>query len=440
MNATIEEFFKSKNLNEICVNSFDTFIKASFPQIERHKCHDLLRLYIDHIRGPLKKQDALEVERLKFELKNCNNNQKNRSIWAKKEEQEASSSKRKAKDDAESTRPKSRPSTSTSSKSVGIAPFLPFIPPFSTQLNCAERWLLGDLDLSSESMTIKNKCIAKYNNKEKMRAVEQLALDNIFFFSKKKAASITSCLKQSQHVAVINSIDYRKNQVDLPPVVDAWLLELERVAKHNDMNNLRRHLVSLLASEEASNNNELTLVASSLFSVVPKYRTWSKKGVVEDTFKSNQIADTFDIILGQDNDDVLQWECEETPVEVFVMEMKAPTRNRNSNDFIKLGFTLKSMLDSVIKRGLRQPQVLGLLIDGHECFLYMMTIEHEAIYKMVELDAFSLPKAANELHLLKNLLEAIFRVKAFALETFEDFEANGDTESELLPLCRFTAS
>ncbi|KAI8343798.1 Hamartin protein-domain-containing protein [Choanephora cucurbitarum] len=76
-------------------------------------------------------------------------------------------------------------------------------------------------------------------------------------------------------------------------------------------------------------------------------------------------------------------------------------------------------------------------LDGYNCYLYMMKIEHEAIYQMVELDTFSLPKGRNEILLLKNLLEVIFR--AFASEAFEDFEASNDAQSELLPLCRFVA-
>ena len=59
------------------------------------------------------------------------------------------------------------------------------------------------------------------------------ALANIFFISKKKTASITSFLKQSEHVALIDSVDFEKNQVELPFVVDVWLLELERVKYQN---------------------------------------------------------------------------------------------------------------------------------------------------------------------------------------------------------------
>ncbi|OBZ81882.1 hypothetical protein A0J61_10065 [Choanephora cucurbitarum] len=238
--------------------------------ITKHECHNLLSEYLDEMRGPLGEQETSEVKRIKNELKYCNTNGENIKIWSKKTNEEASGSKRKAEDDTESTRSKFR--SSTSSKSVGIAPFLALLPPLSTQLNCTERWLLGDMDLSSELMRVKTKCIDKYNNDEKMRAIEQL--------------------------------------------FDHKLLE-------------------------------------------------------------------------------------------------------------------------AIKRGMAKPHMLGLLIDGYNCYLYMMKIEHEAIYQMVELDTFSLPKGRNEIHLLKNLLEVIFRVKVFASEAFEDFEAGNGAQSELLPLCRF---
>lgn len=41
----------------------------------------------------------------------------------------------------------------------------------------------------------------------------------------------------------------------------------------------------------------------------------------------------------------------------------------------------------------------------------MMVINQEAIYELVELEVFALPKSANELPLMKDLFEAIFRVK-----------------------------
>ncbi|KAI8350627.1 hypothetical protein EDC96DRAFT_519442 [Choanephora cucurbitarum] len=127
------------------------------------------------------------------------------------------------------------------------------------------------------------------------------------------------------------------------------------------------------------------------------------------------------------------------PVEVFVVEVKAPGRNKNSNDFIKLGFTLKLMLDALVKRDMNSPHVVGLLVDGYDCYLYMMMINHEAIYELVELEVFALPKSANELPLLKDLFEAIFRVKAFVSKVFEEFESLDDSESGLVPLCHFTA-
>lgn len=64
------------------------------------------------------------------------------------------------------------------------------------------------------------------------------------------------------------------------------------------------------------------------------------------------------------------------PVEVFVVEVKAPGRNKNSNDFIKLGFTLKLMLDALVKHGMNSPHVVGLLVDGmldkQEIYIYVI--------------------------------------------------------------------
>ncbi|KAI8367341.1 hypothetical protein EDC96DRAFT_150057 [Choanephora cucurbitarum] len=172
MNTTLQNYFNSYPLKEINLNSIDIYMKNKHIAITKHECHSILSQYLNEMRGPLGEQETSEVKRIKDELKHCNASEENIKIWSKKTNEEASGSKRKAKDDGESTRSKSR--SSTSSKSVGIAPFLALLPPLDTQLNCSERWLLGDLDVSSELMKIKGMCIDKYNSDEKMRPIEQL--------------------------------------------------------------------------------------------------------------------------------------------------------------------------------------------------------------------------------------------------------------------------
>ncbi|OBZ81267.1 hypothetical protein A0J61_10684 [Choanephora cucurbitarum] len=350
-------------------------------------------------------------------------------------------SKRKAEDVSGSSCSKSRPSTT--SKSVDIAPFLPLLPPLTTELKCDRNWLIDDINVSNELMQIKSNCINKHNKNEKMKPVEYL-----------------SFLTQARHLKLVKSIEFEKFQVRLPSVIDTWLSELVNLCRDGEMRSLRVYLASLISSEEAKTDDELLLVASALSSLVPRYKTWEKDNAVEDTFVKNHFADVLDIILGQDQDNILKYEwcnkklssCilkpdytlyfedkEAKEVATFIVEVKAPSRNKNSNDFIKLGFTLKSMLDSLIKRGMRSPRVLGLLVDGFDCYLYMMQIDNEAIYQMVELRRFSLPKSEEELLLLRNLFEATFLVKTVSLEVFKEFEGLTCGESDLLPLCRFAA-
>ncbi|KAI8347614.1 hypothetical protein EDC96DRAFT_567725 [Choanephora cucurbitarum] len=227
------------------------------------------------------------------------------------------------------------------------------------------------------------------------------ALANVFFFSKNESSFVTSFLKQAEQVELLKSVDFKKHMYKLPSIVDTWLSELKDICKDENKKNLRIHLVSLLNSEEAKNKDDLLLAALILSSLLPKHHTRKRENAMEDTFVKNQFADVLDVILSDGDQGILQYECcilkpdytpedeEDRQLETFVVEVKAPLRNRNSNDFIKLGFTLKSMLDKLIQSGMKSPHVVGLLIDGYDYSFYMMTIEHESIYKMVQLEAFT---------------------------------------------------
>lgn len=55
---------------------------------------------------------------------------------------------------------------------------------------------------------------------------------------------------------------------------------------------------------------------------------------------------------------------DEKHTELFIIEVKAPMRNRSSYDFIKTALTMKDMLDKLIRKGVENPIVTGLLING----------------------------------------------------------------------------
>ncbi|KAI8087863.1 uncharacterized protein B0P05DRAFT_530450 [Gilbertella persicaria] len=75
--------------------------------------------------------------------------------------------------------------------------------------------------------------------------------------------------------------------------------------------------------------------------------------------------------------------------ELFIAEVKFPLRNRNSNDFVKLDLTMKQMLDKLVKSGLDSPVVAGLHVDGFNCYIYEMELNHKAVYKMLEVGSFT---------------------------------------------------
>ncbi|KAI8350616.1 hypothetical protein EDC96DRAFT_546943 [Choanephora cucurbitarum] len=84
-----------------------------------------------------------------------------------------------------------------------------------------ETWMIDNMNVSAELMMIKNKCISKHYNDEKMKPIECLASGSIFFFSKRKSSSITSFMKHADHTRLTKYINFKKNQYKPPALVDA---------------------------------------------------------------------------------------------------------------------------------------------------------------------------------------------------------------------------
>lgn len=94
----------------------------------------------------------------------------------------------------------------------------------------------------------------------------------------------------------------------------------------------------------------------------------SRNGDVKVRWKvENQISDPFDVILGH-----YEWAnkklyssllkpdctititgCDDAKTEIFVIEVKTSLRNRRSNNFVKIGFIMKNMLDNLINKGVK---------------------------------------------------------------------------------------
>lgn len=54
----------------------------------------------------------------------------------------------------------------------------------------------------------------------------------------------------------------------------------------------------------------------------------------------------------------------EEKLHIFAIEVKGPLRNKNDNDFIKIGYIMKGMVNNLLDRGIKNETVFGLLVAG----------------------------------------------------------------------------
>ncbi|CAG8697679.1 6267_t:CDS:2, partial [Scutellospora calospora] len=77
-------------------------------------------------------------------------------------------------------------------------------------------------------------------------------------------------------------------------------------------------------------------------------------------------------------------------------------------DFVKLGNEMKDILDKCINNGVDNK---NLIICGFQCRLFVMDLKYEAIYRMILLGKFYLPRDNSDFSVLPTSIERLMQIK-----------------------------
>ncbi|CAG8850648.1 14286_t:CDS:2, partial [Gigaspora margarita] len=82
-------------------------------------------------------------------------------------------------------------------------------------------------------------------------------------------------------------------------------------------------------------------------------------------------------------------------------------------DFVKLGNKMKDIIDKCIDDGVKNNDLIicGLLVEGFQCRLFAMDLKYEAIYRMILLGKFYLPRDSSDLGVLSTSIERLMQIK-----------------------------
>ncbi|KAI9303539.1 hypothetical protein BJ944DRAFT_232082 [Cunninghamella echinulata] len=315
--------------------------------------------------------------------------------------------------------------------------------------NDEHRWIIDldndkKLDLTDYLLNYHKKSvhIAKCK-KRPLAPMEVLPLSYIFYFTKEKSKSVTNGLSNHSHFYVMKDLFANSEKSNLPFEVTQWLEKVTLTISEAK----QLHEVTIPILNQALNfNNDSFMAADIIYKIAPKIKSWKQQHAIEDTFIYTHLSDIIDSVFGNCDGITYEWSnCTLNKVltsivlddgkekkvvykpdyiasaasrdgdkfDLFIIEVKAPGRNRNSNDKIKIGEQMKKI---------EQLGGLWIISGWHRCELYMMTLNHEAIYSMINIGTFYLVRDFQDLILLKIAIESLVQVRNIIMKVAKELD------------------
>ncbi|KAI8148029.1 hypothetical protein BJV82DRAFT_594343 [Fennellomyces sp. T-0311] len=106
--------------------------------------------------------------------------------------------------------------------------------------------------------------------------------------------------------------------------------------------------------------------------------------------------------------------------DLFVVEVKKPQQPKGQ-DLVKVGFMLRQMLTKLVEEKIERPQVYALIVDGYECTTYKMVIDHQFIFKLIEISQFLLPDRMHKIPCLETTVASLYQIKVIDFTLLREF-------------------
>lgn len=77
-----------------------------------------------------------------------------------------------------------------------------------------------------------------------------------------------------------------------------------------------------------------------------------------------------------------------TQYELFFVEVKRKGNHRNNHlkdDLVKLGKKMHTALNKLVEKKVKNPEVVGLLLEDCNAVAYKMTLDYDGQYQMTEI-------------------------------------------------------
>ncbi|KAG2215680.1 hypothetical protein INT45_003781 [Circinella minor] len=141
--------------------------------------------------------------------------------------------------------------------------------------------------------------------------------------------------------------------------------------------------------------------------IPPYVSLWCNK-VVE--LRQRKNLDVWDLQSTRNTNFAVFHHVSDYEFDLFVVEAKRP--GSSISDLYKLVGMMKNMLNELVKLGVREPCVCGLIVEGYLCRTHRMNIKAKHIYAMVQLSDFRLPNKPFEISCLGITMQNLWQIKS----------------------------
>ncbi|KAI7874782.1 uncharacterized protein EV154DRAFT_78649 [Mucor mucedo] len=96
--------------------------------------------------------------------------------------------------------------------------------------------------------------------------------------------------------------------------------------------------------------------------------------------------------------------------DLLVFEVKCP-QSTSEDDLFMLSVKLQLTLNRLIKNGVTEPVVYGVMVYDYECSFYRMSLTSSRIYTMMRIRTCTLPKDYENLHRVGHILPCFLQLR-----------------------------
>jgi hypothetical protein len=109
---------------------------------------------------------------------------------------------------------------------------------------------------------------------------------------------------------------------------------------------------------------------------------------------------------------------EEERYDLCVSEIKSPSNgNQVESDLVGLGKKMKMMVNTLIRKGVSNPVVGAIVLEGNKMTTFRMDLKYPKLYRMIELAAIHLPNNLQDVGSLPSVLSCVLQLKNIVKRT-----------------------